>query len=61
MAKDKIYRVTRWTVLKVKCTPHFEDMYDEKEFFEERAGIGEYMMELEKNKARVEISLDELE
>ena len=26
-------------MLKVKCTPHFEDMYDEKEFFEDLQNI----------------------
>lgn len=40
MAKDKTYRVTRWAVLKVKCTPPFEEMNDEKEFFEDMQKIG---------------------
>jgi hypothetical protein len=40
MAKDRIYRVTRWAVLKVKCSPLFEEMNDEKEFFEDMQNIG---------------------
>lgn len=40
MAKDRIYKVTRWTVLKVKCSPPFEEMNDAKEFFEDLQNIG---------------------
>jgi predicted transport protein len=40
MAKDRIYRVTRWAVLNLKCTPRFEDMKNEKEFFEDLQNIG---------------------
>ena len=40
MAKDRTYRITRWAVLKVKCAPPFEEMYDEKEFFEDLQNIG---------------------
>jgi predicted transport protein len=40
MAKDRIYKVTRWAVLKVKCSPPFEEMNDEKEFFEDIQNTG---------------------
>lgn len=40
MTKDRIYKVTRWTVLKIKCSPPFEEMDDEKVFFEDMQKIG---------------------
>lgn len=40
MAKDRIYKVTRWAVLKIKCSPPFEEMNDEKEFFKDLQNIG---------------------
>lgn len=40
MTKDRIYKVTRWAVLKIKCSPPFEEMDDEKEFFEDLQNIG---------------------
>jgi predicted transport protein len=49
MAKDRVYRITRWAVLKVKCTPPFEEMNDEKEFFEDIQNIGCWYSKVKKD------------